>query len=477
MVRHRELLGTLSGGFLALGLAALDQAIVTPALPAIARDLHGLSILSWVVAAYLLTSTTLTLVYGKLSDIYGRATMIRYAIVIFIGASLLCALAQNMVELVAARALQGIGAGGIPVMAQAMVGDIVPPRERARYQSFVSIVFAVALVGGPPLGGLLVGIDWRWCFWINLPLGALAFALVTRAAPRIPRGHGAQRIDVAGQLLLAGAVTAFLLLCSWGGTVYPWTSAPIAATAAIGAAFLAGLVLQERRSAEPIFPARIFGRHALFTTDLVNALMAVLQFGGVVLMPVFLQLVMRLQPAVSGVLLIPMLAGTTIGSVTAGQVLHRTGRLGYLMPIGLGLTAAGYVLMAILGASSPLPLVALFLAAIGTGIGTVYPISNTLATTTVARADIGVAMSSITFARALGGASGSAAFWSLLLAFVGRDVATAPAAVLERGFHDVFLVAAAVAVAAAALSARISDQAFGMRQREAGGDPCVPAIR
>jgi MFS family permease len=475
VVRHRELLGTLSGGFLALGLAALDQAIVTPALPAIAHDLHGLGILSWVVTAYLLTSTTLTLAYGKLSDIHGRATMIRFAIVIFVAASVLCALAQNMAELVAARALQGVGAGGIPVMAQAMVGDVVPPRERGRYQSFVSVVFAVALVGGPPLGGALVGIDWRWIFWINLPLGALAFALVTRSAARIPRGHGVHRIDLAGLTLLGGAVTAFLLLCSWGGTIYPWASAPVAAAAAAALALGAAFRWRERRSAEPIFPARVFAQRAIRTVDATNAVMALLQFGGVVLAPVFLQLVLRLTPAVSGVLLIPMLAGTTIGSVAVGQILHRTGRYAYLMPVGLATAALGYFLLATFGASSALPVTALYLALIGGGIGTVYPISNTIATGTVARTDIGVAMSSITFSRALGGACGAAVFWSLLLAFVAGDVAAAPPAVLAAAFRNVFLVAAGVSVVAAAISARVPNEALGMREREVGAEPCAPA--
>jgi len=464
MVDHRALLATLSGAFLALALSALDQAIVTPALPAIARDLHGLGFLSWVVTAYLLTSTTMTLVYGKLSDIHGRATMILVAIAIFVGASLLCALAQNMAELVAARALQGIGAGGLPVMAQSMVGDVVPPRERGRYQSFVSLVFAIALIAGPPLGGFLVGFDWRLCFWVNLPLGGIAFVLVRRVAARIPRGHGAQRIDLLGITLLTGAVTAFLLICSSGGTTYPWLSLPIAVTLAAGAGFVAALAWQERRSVEPIFPARIFALRVIRFLDATSFLMAVLQLAGVVLVPVFLQLVMHLSPVQSGLLLIPMLAGTTIGSLASGQVMHATGRHARLMPIGLGLTAAGYLLLSTMGASTS-PLVAvLYLAAVGIGIGTVFPIVNTIATLTAGRADIGVAMSSVTFSRNLGGAFGAAVFWSLLLGFVAHDLATAEVALLERGFHDVFLLAAAVAVISVVVSARVPDEPLVPRE-------------
>jgi len=464
MVDHRALLATLSGAFLALALSALDQAIVTPALPAIARDLHGLGVLSWVVTAYLLTSTTMTLVYGKLSDAHGRATMILVAIATFVGASLLCAFAQNMAELVAARALQGIGAGGLSVMAQSMVGDVVPLRERGRYQSYVSVVFAVALVAGPPLGGFLVGFDWRWCFWINLPLGALAFALVRRVAARIPRGHGVKRLDLLGLVLLTGAVAAFLVICSSGGSSYPWFSPPIVLAFAAGAAFVAALVWQERRSVEPIFPARIFAQRIIRLCDATSFLMAVLQFAGVVLAPVFLQLVMHLQPAQSGLLLVPMLAGTTIGSITSGQVMHGTGRHAHLMPMGLALAGAGYLLLSTMGAATPPLVAALYLAAVGIGIGTVYPIVNTVVTSTAGRADIGVAMSSVMFSRALGGAFGAAAFWSLLLGFVAHDIATADVALLERGFHDVFLIAAAVALVSVVVSARVPDEPLVPRE-------------
>ena len=465
VTNHRVLLGTLSGGFLALLLAALDQSIVTPALPAIARDLHGLSELSWVVTAYLLASTTMTLVYGKLSDIHGRATMISFAIVIFVVASLFCALAQNMIELVAARALQGIGAGGLPVMAQAMVGDLVPPRERGRYQSIVSLVFAVATTSGPPLGGFLVGFDWRWCFWINLPLGILAFVLVRRVAARIPSGHGVHRIDVPGLALLTGAVAAFLLVCSWGGTAYPWLSTPIALAAGTGAALLAALAWQQRRSIEPIFPARIFAKSAIRLCDATSLLMAVLQFAGIVLVPVFLQLVMHRSPVESGLLIIPLLAGTTIGSIVAGQVMHATGRHAHLMPIGLTLAGTGYGLLATVSATTAPGIVALYLGAVGTGIGTCYPIMNTVVTSVVERTDIGVAMSSVMFSRSVGGALGAAIFWSLLLGFVAQDLATAAIATLEHGFRDVFLIAAGVAVVGVAVSARLPNGpiALGLR--------------
>jgi EmrB/QacA subfamily drug resistance transporter len=455
VTNHRALLATLSGGFLALLLAALDQAIVTPALPAIARDLHGLDALSWVVTAYLLTSTTMTLVYGKLSDIHGRAAMISFAIVIFVVASLFCALAQNMFELIGARALQGIGAGGLAVMAQAMVGDVVPPHERGRYQSIVSLVFAVATTSGPPLGGFLVGFDWRWCFWINLPLGTLAFVLVRRVARRIPGGHGVHRIDVMGLSLLTGAVAALLLVCSSGGTAYPWLSAPIVLAAGMGIVLLAALAWQQRRSIEPIFPARIFAQHAIRLCDATSLLMAVLQFAGIVLVPVFLQLVMHQSPAQSGLMIIPLLAGTTVGSIASGQVMHATGRHAHLMPIGLTLAGVGYYVLSTVSATTAPGLVALYLGAVGTGIGTCYPIMNTVVTSVVERTDIGVAMSSVMFSRAVGGALGAAVFWSLLLGFVAQDLATASTITLEHAFHAVFLIAAAVAVVAVVVSARL----------------------
>jgi len=474
---QRETLGMLSGAFLAMTLAALDQAIVTPALPAIARDLHRLDLLSWVVVSYLLTSTTMTLVYGKLSDMHGRGKVLLIAIAVFVGASALCALAQDMLQLVVARALQGVGAGGLLVMAQAMIGDLVAPRERGRYQAYVSAVFAVSSISGPPLGGFLVELDWRWCFWINLPLGAIAFALCWRVASRLPQGHQRRNIDYQGLALLTGAVSSFLLVCSWGGTAYPWFSTPVESAVVAAVVLLVGFAWRERWAAEPIFPARLFAKSAVPLADAIGFFMSMLVFASLVLLPSFLQLVMHLEPGQSGVLLVSLLAGTTIGSLVAGQIMHVTGRCAQVLPFSLSLTAVGFLLLSTMHATTFPLLTTAYMFAVGTGLGACYPVLNATVQNAAGPGDIGLATSSIMFARSLGGAFGAAVFWSLLLAFIsvpggsgkeeflslpfigahatfGALPSIGNAALLsgiEGAYHAVFLIGAGVAVLAVLL--------------------------
>lgn len=491
---YRETLGMLSGAFLAMTLAALDQAIVMPALPAIAHDLRGLDRLSWVVVAYLITSTTMTLVYGKISDMYGRGKVLLIAITLFVGASALCALAQDMTQLVVARGLQGMGAGGLLVMAQAMIGDLVAPRERGRYQAVVSAVFAVSSIAGPPLGGFLVEFDWRWCFWINLPLGAIAFVLCSRVASRLPQGHQRRNIDYLGLALLTGSVTGFLLACSWGGTTYPWLSAPVATAVAIGAVLLGAFVWREQRTVEPIFPPRLFAKNAVRLADAIGFFMSMLVFASLVLLPSFLQLVMHIDPARSGVLLVSLLAGTTIGSLVAGQIMHATGRCAQILPFSLGLTTVGFLLLSTMHAATSPTLTVAYMFAVGTGLGACYPVLNATVQNAAGPGDIGVATSSIMFARSLGGAFGAAVFWSLLLGFLsvsdgtGKEqllslpfigahatLGTLPAAGvaalvsgLEQAFHAVFLIGAGVALIAVVLSAQIRGEPLKAARASSG---------
>jgi EmrB/QacA subfamily drug resistance transporter len=478
---HRETLGLLSGAFLAMTLAALDQAIVMPALPAIAHDLRGLDRLSWVVVAYLITSTTMTLVYGKISDMYGRGKILLIAIVLFVGASVLCGLAQSMTQLVVARGLQGMGAGGLLVMAQAMIGDLVAPRERGRYQAYVSAVFAISSISGPPLGGFLVGFDWRWCFWINLPLGALALVLCARVASRLPKGHQRRNIDYLGLTLLTGSVTAFLLVCSWGGTSYSWLSLPIAATFVVSLLLLSAFVWRERRTPEPLFPPRLFAKNNVRLADAVGFFMSMLVFASLVLLPSFLQLVMQIDPGRSGVLLVALLAGTTLGSLASGQIMHATGRGAQILPFSLALTAVGFLLLSTMHATIAPALTVMYMFAVGAGLGACYPVLNATVQNAAGPGDIGVATSSIMFARSLGGAVGAAVFWSLLLGFLtlpggsGKEQllslpfigahaplgalppggAAALVSGLERAFHNVFLICAGVALFAVLLSTQI----------------------
>ncbi|HYT86845.1 MAG TPA: MDR family MFS transporter, partial [Burkholderiales bacterium] len=315
-------------GALMLGmfLAALDQTIVSTALPTIVGDLGGLSHLSWVVTSYLLAATVSTPIYGKLGDMYGRKPVFQAAILIFLAGSMLAGLSQTMDQLIGFRALQGIGAGGLMVGAQAIIADIVPPRERGRYMGLIGSVFAVASVAGPLLGGFLVdNLSWRWVFYVNMPVGALAVAIV---ALRLhlhtpPTRH---RIDYLGAGLLTGGVGSLVLLTTWGGNQYAWGSATIVGLAIAGVALLALFVWQERRAAEPLLPLTLF-RSSVF--DVANAMgftIGMAMFGAIVFIPLYLQLVYGASPTSSGLRLLPLMAGLLVAAIASGRAISRIGR-------------------------------------------------------------------------------------------------------------------------------------------------------
>jgi EmrB/QacA subfamily drug resistance transporter len=305
---HREVLGILSGVLIGMFLAALDQTIVATALPTIARELNGAEHLSWIVAGYLLTSTASTPVYGKLSDLFGRRALFRFAIVLFVLASALCALAQSMPQLILARALQGLGGGGLITMAQATIADVISPRERGRYQGYISGVWAVASVGGPVLGGFFAEyLSWRWVFWINLPLGLAALGIAHLSLRRLPRQRLARPIDYPGAVLLVGAVTALLLVTSWAGVVAPWTSPTILGLALAGVALVALFIVQELRAAEPLLPPRLFRDRVVRIANIASFITSMAMFGATVFLPVFLQVVMGISASRSGMLVIPLM--------------------------------------------------------------------------------------------------------------------------------------------------------------------------
>jgi len=450
-------------------LSSLDQTVVTPALPAIARELHGLEHLSWIVSAYLLTSTALTLVYGKLSDIHGRRGLMLFAIVVFVGSSLLCALAQNIPQLIAARALQGAGAGGLLVTAQATMADLVSPRERARYQVYITSTFALASAAGPPLGGFLVDhLTWRWVFWINLPVGIVAY-LICRRVPAWHVGVADRRIDYVGLALVVLAATAVLLLISWGGSVYPWTSFPVIACGVFAVVLFGAFVLREQRTETPVFPPRLLANRTVRTGALAVFLLAMLMLGAIVLVPVFLQLVMRVGAGSSGALLVPMLIGLALASTNASQIMRRTGRYKALLPAGLLCAIGAYALFATLTAASPQHLVVLALVLLGLGIGTCVPTINVAVQNSADPRDLGVTVSTVTFSRSLGGAFGAAAFWALFLGFLPapgasalHDAAAAESlavvAALTGAFHVAFSAGTGIAVFALAVVLSLKEE-------------------
>ncbi len=480
---YHEVVGVLSGVLLGMLLAALDQSIVATALPAIARELQGLQQLSWIVAAYLLTSTASTPLYGKLSDLYGRRLLLQIAIGIFVVASILCGSAQTMPELIAARALQGLGGGGLISMAQAVIADVIAPRERGRYQGYFSGVWATASVAGPVLGGLFVDyVSWRWVFWINLPLGIAAFLLCRRSLARLVVLRRQRRIDYLGAALLTALVADLLLLAS-GASASSW---PLSLTIALVVAaplLLLAFTVQELRALEPILPPRLFANPIIAVANLVSFLAAMAMFGGIVLLPVFLQLVLGAGAGHSGVLLIPLMGGTVIGAFSAGQLMRRTGRYKAFPVIGLSMSTVAFGIMATMSAATPSWRAMVYMALLGIGTGSSMPVMLVAVQNAADARDIGIATATVAFFRSLGGSFGAALLWAVLLAaftaaaarlgisgvdaamLTGADgadatLATEPRLVapLARAFHLVFVIGAVIAAASAVAAAFIKER-------------------
>jgi EmrB/QacA subfamily drug resistance transporter len=474
---HREIMSTLSGLLLGMLLAALDQNIVTTAVPAIASDLGGFEHLSWIFAGYLLTSTASTPIYGKVSDLYGRGPLLLISIAFFVASSVFCAMAQDMGQLVAARALQGLGGGGMMSVTQALIADIISPRERGRYQAYFASVWAAASVAGPMLGGFFVEyLTWRWVFWINLPIGALAILLCSRAFKKLPKPRLAQRhIDYWGAVLMTVSVTALLLVSTWGGSLFPWLSTEVLGMLAIGLIVMGLFLLQEFRALDPILPPRLFANPIFNFANAISFIVAISMFGGIVLMPVQIQLVLGISPGNTGLIMIPLMSGTVIGSFIAGRVMRRTGRYKAIPPVGIGVATIAFVLLATLTEHTSPILVMIYLALMGLGIGPTFPVMMIAIQNTCEARDIGVATSWVFFARSLGASFGAALLWSgLIAALTGRledeghgalanslvrggPTAAAQMApgdrllilpALAHAFHVVFLVAAAISAVA-----------------------------
>jgi len=398
---------------LAMFLAALDQTIVSTALPTIVSDLGGLEHLSWVVTAYLLASTASTPLWGKLGDMYGRKGIFQACIVIFLAGSALCGIAQNMPELIAFRAIQGIGGGGMMVLTQAIVGDVVPPRDRGRYQGFFGAVFGVTSVGGPLLGGLFVDhLSWRWVFYINLPIGIVAL-LVISSVLHLPRSHLRHKIDYLGTAVLAGIATSLVLMTSLGGVSYPWGSWQTYALAGIAVVLLVAFVPIERRAAEPVMPLKLFRLPVFNVTSGIGFIVGFAMFGALTFIPTFLQVVHGVSATTSGVRMLPMVVGMLLTSIGTGQIISRTGRYKIYPILGTAITAVALWLMSRLGVdSSILEMSAAFLV-LGLGLGLVMQVLVLIVQNAVPYEDLGVATAGATFFRSIGGSFGVAVFGSI----------------------------------------------------------------
>ncbi|WP_330321960.1 MFS transporter [Streptomyces anulatus] len=405
------------GLMLTLLLAALDQMIVATALPKIVGELHGLEKMSWAVTAYLLASTIVLPLYGKLGDLFGRKGVFQFAIVVFIIGSALAGWSRTMDELIAFRAVQGIGGGGLMIGVQAIIADIVPARERGRYMGLIGAVFGLASVAGPLLGGFFTDhASWRWCFYINVPFGLVTLAVIA-VVLKLPRPAVRPRLDVLGAVLLAVASTCLVLVTSWGGTEYAWGSTTILGLAAGAVVTTVLFVAAEHRAAEPIIPLRLFRDSVFNVTGLVGAVVGIALFGAASYLPTYLQMVDGASATESGLLMLPMMMGIVGGSIVSGQLITRTGRYRIYPILGSAVSVVGMWLLSLLEADTSPLAYSFYQAVLGIGIGLVMSVLVLAVQNSVRPSDLGTATSANNYFRQIGGSVGAAIFGTL---FAGR---------------------------------------------------------
>ncbi len=427
----REVMIILPGLLLAILLAMLDNLIVSTALPRIVGDLGGVAHLSWVVTAYILASTITTPFYGKLGDMYGRKKLFIGAIIIFLIGSALSGLSQSMAELIMFRALQGLGAGGLMVGAMATLGDIVAPRERGRYMSYMMVVMMLATIGGPLLGGFITtNFSWRWIFYINLPVGGAALFYLM-AVLRMPAKKVSHKIDYLGGSLLAVAATSLILLATWGGTEYRWGSGQIIGLALVTVAATIGFCITETRAAEPMLPLHVFRNRNFSVTMALTFLTGLAMFGALTFLPLYQQTVQGASPTLSGLMLTPMMLGVTVTSIVAGQVTTRTGRYKAFPILGGAIMGVGMYLLTGLDVGTTKLTSALYYVVLGLGMGFLMQMVSLIAQNSVQQRDMGVASSARMFFQQIGGSLGVAAFGAIF----ARRLTASLAAAAGSGVH------------------------------------------
>jgi len=468
---HAEIMVVVVALMLAMLLAALDQTIVSTALPRIASDLHGLSKLSWVVTAYLITSAIGTILYGKISDQLGRKKVFQSAIVIFLIGSALCGLSRNMDQLIFFRALQGIGGGGLMSLVFAIIGDIIPPRQRGRYQGYFGGVWAVSSIAGPLLGGFFTdNLTWRWIFYINIPLGIIALSVIA-ARLHLPVRKVQHKIDYPGAILITASVVCLLLLTVLGGVNYPWRSAPIYELGVGGVVAALLFVWREAKAKEPIIPLRFFRSDIFTVSSLLSLLSGAAMFGAMTYLPEYQQIVRGDSPMKSGLLLLPLVGGLMVAMIPSGRIISKIGKYRMFPILGTAITAFGLWLFSHVTLGTSQLMLSVWMVVLGFGIGLYMQVMTLAVQNSIDRKDMGAATATVTFFRSMGASFGTAIFGAILTARLThylRVYLPAPAAghintgTLQQGtasfkhvppsivhdileafahsFHDVFLV-------------------------------------
>ena len=430
-----EVRSIIFGILMAMFLAALDQTIVATAMPTIGRELHDMEHLSWVVTAYLLASTAVTPLYGKLSDTHGRRRMLLAAIGAFMLGSIACALAPSMLVLILARGLQGLGGGGLISLAQTIIGDIVSPMERPRYQVHIASVFVASSLAGPVLGGLFAQhLHWSLIFWINLPLGLIAFWMTNAKLRRLPRHERYHRLDVLGAALMVGATVTLMLALNWGGTRFAWLSAPVLGLCGASAALWAAFAFRLLTAREPLIPLAILSNSVVAAGTVASCFAMGTFIGLTIYMPVYLQTVAGLSASNTGLALIPLMGGTVAGATVSGRAMARLRHYKRLPIFGLLASIAVTAILALFPRSLPLPALEAVLACLSLGLGTVLPVVTISIQNAVPLHQLGTATATMNFFRALGGAVAVAAFGAIVLSGVAaRGAAGAGLEILLAG--------------------------------------------
>ncbi|MEU4948160.1 MDR family MFS transporter [Streptomyces lavendulae] len=499
-VKPRSVRVVLMALMIAMLLAMLDNMIIGTAMPTIVGELGGLEHLSWVVTAYTLATAASTPIWGKIGDMYGRKGSFLTSIVIFLIGSVLSGMAQDMGQLIGFRAIQGLGAGGLMVGVMAIIGDLIPPRERGKYQGMMAGVMALAMIGGPLVGGTITDhLGWRWAFYINLPLGAVALAMVT-AVLHLPKKKAKGKIDYLGAALLTVAITSTVLVTTWGGTEYAWGSGEIIGLIVVGVLSLAAFLYAETKAAEPVMPLHIFRSRNFTLMSVIGFLVGFAMFGGVLYLPLFQQSVQGASATNSGLLLLPMLLSMMVVSLIAGRITTSSGKYKMFPIIGGALMVVGLFLLASMDTGTTRLVSGLYMAVLGAGLGFLMQITMLVAQNSVDMKDMGVASSSATLFRTLGGSFGVALMGSLFTTQVtdtmaerlGPQAAKAAssaqldAASLEKlpeavrdayqhavaaGTHSAFLLGACVAVLGFALAWFVKEVPLrGAGPAQAGGE-------